>query len=90
MNGSPASRALSLAIGFALLAPTAAAFPELDEDEIYIGDFTVVSSTTTADGLELELTADLQNLAGGTFGFLNAELAGGRASGLPFRFRRRQ
>jgi hypothetical protein len=84
---SPALRVLALGLGFAALAPAAAAFPEFDEDEIHIGDFTVVSRSYSAGFLELELTADLQNLAGGTFSFINAELAGGRASGLPLRVR---
>ena len=77
MLGSPPLRALALALGFALAAPTAAAFPAFDEDEIYVGDFTIVSSTRTPESLELELTADLSNLAGGTFDFINVEVAGG-------------
>lgn len=85
MLGYHPLRTLAVGLGFALLAPTVAAFPAFDEDEIYIGDFTVVSSARTADSLVLELTADLQNLAGGTFDFINVELAGGRASGLPLR-----
>ena len=87
MLGSPPPRALALALGFALVAPTAAALPAFNEDELYIGDFTIVSSTPSADGVEIELTADLSNLDGGTFQYLNAQLAGGRASGLPFRVR---
>jgi hypothetical protein len=85
MLGFHPLRTLTVGLGIALLAPVAAAFPAFDEDEIFIGDFTVVSSAYSDGNLELELTADLQNLAGGTFSFINAELAGGRASGLPFR-----
>ncbi len=80
-----ALRAFTIALASTLLAPAAAAFQELDEDEFFIGDFTVVGSSTSATHLVLELTADLQNLDGGTFSSINAELAGGRASGLPFR-----
>jgi hypothetical protein len=83
---SHALRTTVVAIAAALLAPPAAAnVVEPDADEITIGDFSIVSSTTTADGLVLELTADLENLDGGTFSSINASLAGGRASGLPFR-----
>ncbi len=79
-------RTLAAALAAALLTPVANAGVVVpDADEIYIGDFSVVSSTTTADGLVLELTADLQNLDAGTFESINASLAGGRASGLPFR-----
>jgi hypothetical protein len=79
-------RPLALAAVAVVLAPVAAANVVVpDADEIHIGDFSIVSSTTTADGLVLELSAELQNLDGGRFESINASLAGGRASGLPFR-----
>ena len=70
----------------ALLAPAASAFPTIDDDEFYVGNYSITGKTLSPGTIELDLTADLSNLASGTFSSITAELVGGlprrvRASG---------